>query len=171
MGGTDGCGKQSIFICPGKCERCVLTSAECPSRGELDPEALSIEMGMENFMSEVIIPRMKQSILERISPETIVGIHEAELFRLAQYCEIIEQAGEKEITCQELERRILALTPVGQLSSCSQTIKEKIIASVKIIASKLMEIKRRACRNQGIACEKCYMRNVCLQVAMSNKQM
>ena len=150
-----------IFICPGNCKRCNLTSLECPSRGTLQQE--SGFRDLVGMITKALEPKFEHMLLEEISPESIVAAFESELFRLAQSLELIEEVGGKKVTKSLVEKEIKKLIPAYEWGERNPEIKKKYAVAIRAIAAKILEIKKRACCNKGVACEDCFMGNACLQ--------
>jgi hypothetical protein len=110
-----------------------------------------LQMGMDNVL------------LRKISPEAIAKAHSSELFRLVQFCEIEEEIGGPKVTAEALKEEIMRLVPIFGWDGMDAAIKAKFDAAAMTIAAKLMEIKQRACRDQGSGCRGCYIQDACTQ--------
>jgi hypothetical protein len=150
-----------IFVCPGNCKGCKLTISECPSRGMLQQE--SGIRDLVKIFAEALQPQLDQMLLEKISPESIVESFESDIFRLAQSLELIEEVGGKKMGRALVEKEIKKLIPAIEFGERNSKIKKQFSMAIRNIALKILEIKRRACQGKGIACERCYMYNACLQ--------
>jgi hypothetical protein len=132
-------------------------------KGELDSEFSSLALleGLQNIKEKV-----ERALLDKITPELIMEEFGSQIFQLAQYQEIVEGVGEKELGLPELTKEILKFLPADDWRT-QRVMRDKLEAVARAIAAKLIETRRRACREQGAACFKCYMQNACLQLISS----
>jgi hypothetical protein len=149
-----------IIVCPGNCGCCNLKS-ECPLSGMMD-QSLSAD-NLAKAIAESLRPQMEQIYIEKISPESIVRAFESELFHLAQSLELIEGTGGEKMTRSLVEEKIRKLIPAIEWGERNPTIKKKYSNAIRIIAIRIMQIKKRLCANKGSQCKACYMSGACLQ--------